>query len=162
MSVQDQIDSTELDMTEAQVKAFFLGILCAEKPLPFHKALIELLSETPEAKEKLEASFQSIWTDLTKNLKNELAQMFPIENDIHTFLEISKDQLDFFLTGMSLSGSNIESCKDEDLSTLIEELEDAVEDLDDFLSDSEASSEEGEDFKEYLLETWKNFVSSKQ
>jgi hypothetical protein len=38
MKIQEQIDSTDLDMTEPQEKAFFLGIRCAEKPLNFSNA----------------------------------------------------------------------------------------------------------------------------
>jgi hypothetical protein len=37
-----------------------------------------------------------------------------------------------------------------------------VEDMDDFLADSSATAEDGEDFKEFLLATWEDFVASKQ
>lgn len=161
MKLQDQLDSTDLDMTEMQVKAFFLGVLCAEKPLPYHKALEELLEDAPEAKSVLEAPLKTLWETLQKNMKRELEKMFPEENDIHTFIEVSKEQLDFFLTGMSLSGTNTDSCDDEELAAFIEELEDTVEDMDDFLADSEATDEDGEDFKEFLLDTWKEFSASK-
>jgi uncharacterized protein YgfB (UPF0149 family) len=161
MKLQEHIDSTDLDMTEAQVKAFLLGILCAEKPLSFPKALEELLSETPEGKAELEGPVQVLWNQLQKNMKGELEKMFPQEDDIHTFIEVAKDQLDFFLTGMSLSGTNTESCDDEVLSGFIDEMEETVEDMDDFLADSEASSEDGEDFKEFLLDAWKEFAASR-
>lgn len=162
MKLQELIDQTELDMTEAQVKAFFLGALCAEKPMPFPKALDEILSETPEAKKELEADFKKLYEQLKTNLKSELEKMFPEESDINVFMEISKDQLDYFLTAMSLSGTNTESCKDEDLAELIEELEDTVEDMDDFLSDSEATPEDGADFKEFLIGTWADFTAAKK
>jgi uncharacterized protein YgfB (UPF0149 family) len=162
MKIQDHINSTDLDMTEIQVKAFFLGVLCAEKPLPYHKALIELLSETPEAKGTLEGPFKTVWDELQKSLKSELTRMFPDESDIHAFLELAKDQLDFFLTGMSLSGTNADNCDDEELAEFINELEELVEDMEDFLADSEASEEDGEDFREFLFENWKNFASSRQ
>lgn len=161
MKLQEHIDSTDLDMTEIQVKAFFLGVLCAEKPMPFAKALEEILSETPEAKGVLEAPFKDVWTQLQKNLRGELEKMFPEDSDIHAFIEVAKDQLDYFLTGMSLSGTNMENCDDEELAELIDELEDTVEDMDDFLADSEASNEDGEDFKELLLDTWKEFTATK-
>lgn len=161
MKLQDQLDSTDLDMTEMQVKAFFLGVLCAEKPLPYPKALDELLADTPGAKSELEAPLKTLWETLQKNMKRELEKMFPDEDDIHTFIEVSKEQLDFFLTGMSLSGTNTDSCDDEELAGFIEELEDTVEDMDDFLADSEATDEDGEDFKEFLLDAWKEFSSSK-
>jgi hypothetical protein len=162
MKLQELIDQTDLDMTEAQVKAFFLGVLCAEKPMPFPKALDEILSETPEAKKELEADFKKLYEHLKTNLKAELEKMFPEESEINAFMEIAKDQLDYFLTAMSLSGTNTESCKDEDLAELIEELEDTVEDMDDFLSDSEATPEDGNDFKEFLIGTWADFSASKK
>lgn len=161
MKLQDLINSTELDMTEVQVNAFFLGVLCAEKPMPFPKALDEILCETPEAKPVLETPFKEVFTHLQKNLKPELEKMFPEEKNIQKFMEIAKDQLDYFLTAMSLSGTHTESCKDEELAELIDELEDTVEDMEDFLSDSEAEAQDGEDFKEFLLDTWKEFTKGK-
>ncbi len=161
MKLEDLIDSTDLDMTPIQVKAFFLGILCAEKPLPYHEALKEVLSETPEAKPILEAPFKELWEDLRKNLRPELENMFPQDSDIHQFIEIAKDQLDYFLTGMSLSGTHTEKCDDEELAELIDELEDTVEDMDDFLADSEAANESGEELKALLLDTWKDFATSR-
>lgn len=161
MKLQELLDSTDLDMTEMQVKAFFLGVLCAENPLPYSKALEELLADEMDAKADLEAPLKTVWDSLQKNLRAELENMFPQESDIHTFIEISKEQLDFFLTGMSLSGTNPEKCNDEELAAFLEELEDTVEDMDDFLSDSEASDEDGEDFKEFLLDLWKEFSASK-
>jgi hypothetical protein len=161
MKLQELIDQTALDMTEAQVSAFFLGVLCAEKPLPFPKALEELLAETPEAKAELEVPLKKVWGEASNNLRAELEKMFPPEENINTFIELAKEQLDYFLTALSLSGTNTESCKDQDLAELIEELEDTVEDMDEFLSDSNATKEDGEDFKEFLLETWAEFISTK-
>lgn len=162
MKLQDHIDSTQVDTTEMQVKAFMMGVLCAERPMPLSKVIEEILSETPEEKAKLEAPLQETWLTLEKNLKSELEKMFPTdESDIHNFIEVSKDQLDYFLTGMSLSGTNLETCKDKELCEFIDELEDTVEDMDDFLADSTATAEDGEEFKEFLLDTWKDFVASK-
>jgi uncharacterized protein YgfB (UPF0149 family) len=162
MKLQELIDQTALDMTPAQVKAFFLGVLSADKPLPYPKALDELLAETLEAKKELEAPFKEVWEELKNNTKANLEKMFPEEGDINQFIEVARDQLDFFLTGLSLSGTNTESCEDEEMSEFIEELEATVEDMDDYLADSNASKEDGEDFKEFLLETWMEFSSSKQ
>jgi uncharacterized protein YgfB (UPF0149 family) len=161
MKLQEQIDQTDLDMTEAQVKAFFLGVLCAEKPLSFQKAMDELFAEIADSRKDLEAPLKEVWDQVSKNTKSELEKMFPEEEDIHTFIELSKDQLDYFLTAMSLSGTNTESCNDEELAELIDELEDTVEDMDEFLSDSNATAEDGEDFKEFLLETWSEFTATK-
>ena len=162
MKLQELIDQTDLDMTDVQVKAFFLGVLCAEKPMPFSKALEEILSETLEAKKELEPEFKKLFEQLKTNLKKELEQMFPEDSDINTFMDVAKDQLDYFLTAMSLSGTNTENCADEELAELIEELEDTVEDMDDYLSDSEATPEDGTDFKEFLIGTWKDFTATKK
>lgn len=161
MKLQELIDKTDLDMTDIQVKAFFLGVLCAEKPMPFPKAVEELVSENPDSKATLEAELKKLWDHLKANTKSELATIFPETKDIRGFMEVAKEQLDYFLTAMSLSGTNTDSCDDEDLAELIDELEDTVEDMDDYLADAEASTKDGEDFKELLLETWNEFVSTK-
>ena len=96
MKIQLLIDSTNLDMTEAQVRAFFLGILCAEKPLPFPNALNEILSETPEARAILEEPLKTVWNELSSNVKTELLNLLPKEKNLSLFLELSKDILDFF------------------------------------------------------------------
>ncbi len=162
MKLQELIDQTELDMTETQIKAFFLGVLCAVKPLPFPKALDELLVEAPEAKKDLEAELKKLWDHLKLNTKAELEKIFPESSNINVFMEVAKEQLDFFLTAMSLSGTNAESCNDEDLVEHIEEFEDMIADLDEYLSDSEATSEDGADFKEYLLGTWSDFIVTRK
>jgi len=162
MSIQDKIDLTDLDMTEYQVKAFFLGVLSAETPLFFSKAMDEVLSSTPDARTTLEHSFQELWNELQKNPKNGLKTMIPEEADSLKFLEVTKDQLDYFLTGMSLSGTHSENCKNQDLSNLINDLEDAVEDMDDLLSDENYSEDEAHQLKEFLIEIWSEFTDSKQ
>lgn len=162
MKLQDHIDSTDLDMSEAQVKAFFLGMLCAEKVPSAGQAVDEFLSDFPEARDALTAPLKETWDYLSKNTRKELEKMFPQESDINVFIEAAREQLDFFLTGMSLAGTNTENCKDQELAEFIDELEDTVEDMEDYLADSEASPEDGEDFKEFLLDLWKEFAASKQ
>ncbi|WP_408098784.1 UPF0149 family protein [Peredibacter sp. HCB2-198] len=161
MKLQELINQTDLNMTAEQVKAFFLGVLCAEKPMPFNKALEELLAEAPEAKKDLEVDLRTLWDELSRNTKKGLSEMFPQEEDTRTFIEIAKDQLDYFLTAMTLSGTNSENCEDEELAELIDELEDTVADMDDYLSDEEPNDDDGEDFKGFLLDTWKEFVATK-
>lgn len=160
MKLQDHINSTDFQMSEQQVKAFLLGTLCAEKPMPIERAIEELMAENPEAKDLLAAPLKDTWEGLKKNLKKELGLMFSQEEDLIAFMEMARDQLDYFLTGMSLSGTNLDSCKNPELMEFIDELEDTVEDLDDFLSDSEPSAEDGEEFKEFLLGTWADFSGS--
>ena len=161
MNLQSLIDNTDLDMTEMQVKAFILGVLCAEKPMPAGKAINELLLEIPEAKKELEAPLKALFEEMHKNLKFELMGMFPEGLHIRDFMEIAKDQLDYFLTAMSLSGTNMETCDDEELAELIDELEDTVEDIEDYLADEDASEKDGEAFKGFLLDTWQEFIATK-
>lgn len=160
MKLQELIDQTELDMTEQQVKAYFLGALCAEKPMPVSKMVDELLSETPEAKGTLQNELKKLYEELAKNKSGELSKLFPENKNLTAYMENSKDQLDYFLTAMSLSGTNADSCKDEDLAGFIEELEEATETMDDYLSESDPDQDEGKEFKEYFVEMWADFVSS--
>jgi hypothetical protein len=161
MKLQDHLNSTDIEMTELQVKAFFLGMLCAEKIPSPSQAVDEFLSDFPELRSVLTVPLKETYEQLRQNLRLELEAMFPTENDITIFIETSKEQLDFFLTGMSLAGTNTEDCKDKELAGFIDELEDTVEDMDDFLADSEATAEDGEDFKKFLLDLWNEFAVSK-
>lgn len=161
MKLQELIDQTDLDMTSEQIKAFFLGVLCAERPMPLSKALDELFEEEPEAKASLEPELKKLWDELARGTKKALSEMFPEDKNIRSFMEVAKDQLDFFLTGLSLSGTNAESCDDDELAELIDELEDTVADMDDYLADEDSSDKDGEDFKGLLLDTWNEFVSTK-
>lgn len=158
MKLQELINQTELDMTENQVKAFFLGAMTAERALPFSKALEEMLDQTPEAKGVLEAEFKRLWDEVQMNQTNELQHLFGPNTNLKEFLLEAKDQLDFYLTALSLSGTNVESCKNEDLADLIDELEDAVMDLDEYLSEDSPNASEGVELKEMLLETWQDFI----
>lgn len=160
MKLQELIGQTDLDMTLSHVKAFFLGVMSAEKPLPFFKALEEMLSETPEAKTLLEPELKKLWDELALNKTTELQNFFPASADLKEFLTNAKDQLDYYLTAMSLSGTNTESCKNEDMAELIDELEDSVMDLDEYLSEEGPDQAEGEEMKEMLLEAWQDFLST--
>jgi hypothetical protein len=157
MKLQELIGQTELDMTVAHVKAFMLGVMSAEKPMPFKKAMEEMLSQTPEAAPLLEEELKNLWSEVEKNKPAEYQNFFPTAIDTKTFLEQAKDQLDFFLTAMSLSGTTAETCKNEDMADLIDELEDSVMEVDEYLADP-ADEAEGEEIQEMLLETWQEFV----
>ncbi len=162
MSLQELIKSTELDMSSEQVKAFFLGTLCAEKPLNFSKAVDELVSTTPEAKDILERELKVLWDKLSTNTGKSLKDMYPDNKDTRKFLEVAKDQLDYFLMGMSLAGTSLDNCKSEDLAAFLDEMEDCLEDIEDFLSDKKAEVEEGETLKEFLVEGWDGYVATKR
>ena len=81
-------------------------------------------------------------------------EIYPLHMPVIYYL----DQLDFYLTALSLSGTNVESCKNEELGDLIDELEDAVMDLDEYLSEDSPNASEGMELKEMLMETWQNFI----
>lgn len=159
MNLQALIDSTELDMTVDQVKAFFLGVLCADRPLSFGQALEELLSEAPDSKKELEGELKKMWSMLETNSIKELENIFPQEGDVKVFLEKARDQLDYFLTALTLSGTNSDDCEIEEMGEVIEELEDTVMDMDEYLSVSNPASEDSEQLKENLLESWNEFIA---
>jgi hypothetical protein len=160
MKLQELIKQTELDMTVEQIKAFFLGILTAERPLPFPKAIAEMLSETPEAEKVLSTELKVMWDAVQQNKSSELKGIFTENSNLKDFLTMAKDQLDFYLTALSLSGTNTESCKNEDRADLIDELEDTVMDLDEYLSFPQPTEEEGLELKAILLETWQDYLET--
>jgi hypothetical protein len=158
MKLQELIKSTELDMTTDQVKAFLLGVLTAQRPLPFPQAIEEMLSATPEAAPILEAELKLLWDHLLQHQSSELKNIFPKSPNLKDFLSLAKDQMDFYLTGLGLSGTNVENCKNQEVADLLDELEDSVMDLDEYLSEEESNLEEGEEHKEMLLETWQDYL----
>ncbi len=162
MKLQELIDQTDLDMGPKQVEAFFLGVLSAQKPLPFPKALEELLSAAPESKATLEGELKKLWDKLKANYQTELENLFNSKAPLNEFLTEARDQLDYFLTALSLSGTHADSVDDEDLLELMEELEDTVMEIEDYLAEDKPSKAEGEEMKEMLLEAWKEFVEIKQ
>lgn len=160
MKLNDLLGKTDLDMNVSHIKAFFLGALSAEKPMPFNKAMEELLSEAPEAKTELEGELKALWDDLLKNKPAELQRIFPEAANDKEFLEQAKDQLDFYLTAMSLSGTHTESVKNEDLADLIDELEDTVMELDEYLSEEELDADKGKELRANLLEVWTEYLQT--
>lgn len=160
MKLQELIAQNDLDMNLAHMKAFFLGVLSAKKPLPFALAVKELLSETPEAAKSLEPELKVLWDELSKNKTSELQKLFPESSDTKEFLSMAKDQLDYYLTAMSLSGTHTDSIEDEDLADLVDELEDTVMDLDEYLSVAGTDEEESKELKETLLETWADYLQT--
>lgn len=158
MKLQELIGQSNLDMSISHIKAFFLGALTAEKPMSFAKAMEEMLSETPEAVKELEPELKKLWDEVVKNKPAELQNLFPASGDQKEFLTNARDQLDYYLTALSLAGTNTESCKNEDVADLIDELEDTVMDLDEYLSEAKPDEAEGEEIKELLLEAWQDYL----
>ncbi|HXH29481.1 MAG TPA: hypothetical protein VNJ01_01590 [Bacteriovoracaceae bacterium] len=162
MKLQELIDKSDLDMTIDQVKSFFLGIFCADKPLSFNQAFEELLIEIEDLDEKMKPELKNLWDELQLNHKAGIKNILSSSSDDREFLETSKDHIDFFLTALTLSGTNTETCKDEDLAELIEELEDNVMDIEDYLADEAAPAETGKELARALKETWSEFLKTKK
>src|SRR5687768_11764024 len=116
MKLQTLIEQIDLAMTLPQVKAFFLGIQSAEKPLPFNQAMEELLSDVEVPSSELEPELKKLWDELQKNKSKELGSLFPKQNDVNEFLNVARDQLDYYLSALSLSGTSSDKCKDEELA----------------------------------------------
>jgi len=161
MKLQELIDKSPLDMSLPQIKAFLLGVLTAEKPMTFHHAVDEMLAENPSSKSELESELKKLWDDLSTHKSKSLANMFEPNNDVNEFLETCKEQLDYYLTALSLSGTNIEDSNDEELGALLEDLEDLVMELDDYLAEENKSTSDAEELKEVLLGLWAEYVENR-
>lgn len=155
MNLQELINDTEIDMSAESLKAFFLGFMSAERPFNFHQALKEL--DIPESNPKLDQELEALWKGLEKNKEKELENLFPSSANLNEYLENAKEKLDYFLTALTLAGTSADTCKNEELADLMEELEDTVIDLDEYLSEP-SSEKDGEELKELLNETWKDFL----
>lgn len=158
MNLQELIAQTDLDLNEGQVRAFFLGALFADKPLPFNKAQEELLSEAPEAKKALEPHLKTLWDKLNDKDQDQLASLFPDKGSVQEFLTTALERLDYFLTGLSLAGS----LADDEQTEVLDELENVVMDLDEYLSDDKPEAEAGEELKEQLMGAWEELVKLKK
>lgn len=154
MKLQELTDKYDLNLE--LVKAFFLGGLNAQKPMAFGVALKELFEEEPEAQKELETELQAYWNTLSSKKIAETQGLFA-QGD----LELLKDKLDHFLTGLSLAGTHSESV-DEELSEIIDELEDLVEDMEDFTTEEDQPADEAAEIKEFLSDTWKDFLETKK
>lgn len=159
MKLTEILTKHELDITVPQIKAFFLGVNSADKPLPFSKSLDELLDESIHLKDELEGPLKELWDEITKNYKQEMGNLLPVDEELAPFLEASILRLDYFLTGMGLAGTSSESAQDPAVAEFIEELEDAIETIDEILSEEKLDKEDAEDMREFLLGAWEEFSS---
>src|SRR5690606_22783826 len=114
------------------------------------KALEEIFSEVPEERAALEKPI----AELFENLK--VTRATEVETLISEDLNFSFENLDFFLTGLSIAGTHSDSVEGE-LSEIIEDLEDLVMDIEEFLETS-PGSEEQEELTSALLGTWEALV----
>jgi DNA-directed RNA polymerase subunit F len=162
MKLQALIDETDLEMTIPQIKAFFLGIMHADKRPAFDKVMDELLAEDPEAQARLAPELKQLWQEMQEHEVRELENFFPAAtSELKDFLLAAQANLDYFLTALTLSGTTAESANEEK-AELIEYLEETLEELDELLSEAKLDAEQGEELREDLLTNWKEFVDSKQ
>lgn len=150
MNIEKSLENSGLDLSAGQLKSFLLGGLSAKNPLPLDKALEEIFSEEPEARAALEKPI----AELFENLK--VTRATEVETLITQDLNNSYENLDFFLTGLSIAGTHADTVEGE-LSEIIEDLEDLVMDLEEYL-ETEGSAEDQEELTNALLGTWEALV----
>jgi hypothetical protein len=162
MNLQEMINASEIKFTLPQIKAFFLGSMLGKKPLGFSKAFDELFQEDKEQTNHLKNELQTLWTELEANKSKELSLLFKKDTHFSSFLESSKEQLDFFLTGLGLAGTTTDSAENDLLQEILEELEDLVLDIEDYLLSDQQSNEESQAIQEDLMTIWNELVKLKQ
>lgn len=150
MNFEQNLEKSGLDLTVNQLRSFFLGGLSAKTPLDLNKALEEIFSEEPEARAALEPQINELYLNLKVTHKSELGDL--ISED----LETSFENLDFFLTGLSIAGTHPDSVEGE-YRDILEDLEDLVMDLEEYLETQ--NEEEKEELTNALLGTWEAFLT---
>lgn len=159
MSLQSLLSSTDTSLTEAQIRAFYLGTFMADRPVPFQTAMEEVLMEAEIDDYKAwEKDMKTLHEQVKGNVHGEMKKLIEDDADLKNFLQTSLGRLDYFLTGYAVSGAT----DDEDAAELVEELEDTVLDLEDYLADESATKESGLELKKLTLETWKELVGLKE
>lgn len=154
MSLQELIKAAELDISEGQIKAFFLGAQIGDKPLTFSKTMGELFADIPDEKKTLENELNKLWDSLVANTEKELANLFKGPADLKSYLTTALQRLDFFLTGLSLAGS----FADKKLTEASEELENVVLDLDDYILEGNTDLD-ADELKDQLEGAWDELLS---
>ncbi len=150
MNIEQTLQNSGLDLSANQLKSFLLGGLSAKAPLDLNKALEEIFSEEPEVRPTLEKPI----AELFENLK--VTRSSEVETLINEDLNTSFENLDFFLTGLSIAGTHSDSVEGE-LSEIIEDLEDLVMDIEEFLETAGAEEDKAE-LTDALLGTWDALV----
>src|SRR5690606_30008090 len=137
MNIEQTLQNSGLDLSANQLKSFLLGGLSAKATLDLNKALEEIFSEEPEVRPTLEKPI----AELFENLK--VTRSSEVETLINEDLNTSFENLDFFLTGLSIAGTHSDSVEGE-LSEIIEDLEDLVMDIEEFLETAGSEEDKAE------------------
>ncbi len=159
MSLQTLLSETDTNITEGQIKAFYLGTFMADKPVPFKTAMEEVLMEAEVDDYKpWEKDMKALYDQVKANVPAEMKKLVQDQPDLKLFLQDSLSKLDYFLTGYAVSGAS----SDDDTSEVVEELEDNVLDLEDYLADESATKESGAELRKLTLDTWKSLIDLKE
>jgi hypothetical protein len=158
MGLQTLLSDTDTNLTEGQIKAFYLGTFLADRPVPFKTAMEEVLMEAEVDDYKAwEKDMKALYDQVKANVPAEMKKLVEDQADLKNFLQDSLGKLDYFLTGYAVSGAS----DDNDTSELVEELEDTVLDLEDYLADDSGTKESGAELKKLTLDTWNELVALK-
>ena len=148
-------------METTTTKAFFLGALTAQNPMSFNKAVDEIFVGAPEAKNGKEEILKTEWDKLSGNLKTEMSTLMKADGlDDIEFLKLAQESMDYYLTGLSLAGTNMETCKNEELADLLDEMEDVVLDLEEYIQEEKFQASETKEFKEVVVSLWNDVVET--
>ncbi len=159
MSLQTLLSTTDTNITEGQIKAFYLGTFMADKPVPFKTAMEEVLMEAEVDDYKpWEKDMKALYDQVKASVPAEMKKLVQDQPDLKLFLQDSLSKLDYFLTGYAVSGAS----SDDDTSEVVEELEDNVLDLEDYLADESATKESGAELRKLTLDTWKSLIDLKE
>lgn len=159
MSLQTLLSTTDTNITEGQIKAFYLGTFMADKPVPFKTAMEEVLMEAEVDDYKpWEKDMKALYDQVKASVPAEMKKLVVDQPDLKLFLQDALSKLDYFLTGYAVSGAS----SDDDTSEVVEELEDNVLDLEDYLADESATKESGAELRKLTLDTWKSLIDLKE
>ncbi len=169
MSLQDALKGCDMDMEAKDVEAFCIGALTADDPMPYPKAIKELFLDdsqspvkfnSPDARATLEKEIQKLWKDLEKNISKRRANLLDVKGKDLKDEIIQLGKLgDFFLMGLTLAGMSADD-PDDDIGSLLDEMEDHLILLDEWVADGETRKdtgvwlEEGEKYRRELGELW--------
>lgn len=159
MGLKTLLSDTDTNLSEGQIKAFYLGTFMADKPVNFKTAMEEVLMEAEVDDYKAwEKDMKALYDQVKGDIPAEMKKLIEDQADLKKFLQDSLGKLDYFLTGYAVSGASA----DDDTSEVVEELEDNVLDLEDYLADESATKESGAELKKLTLDTWKSLVALKE
>lgn len=157
--------------TESARKALILGAYLSPKKKHFSQMIMKF--QELDFDEDLNIT-EKYWTEITENYKKELEFFTSEEEDLISYLANFVEKIEYFLTGVSLTGFEIseppseeEDEEEDSIEKLLEFkdfnsfaliLEDLAVDIDDYLHDENPSLEEGHEIKEFIFQIFQKFA----